>query len=115
MDSNSFCDSPNGEPRRNMPLTSLISEILPSASAPPQRSIAMVKARRTRSSSNGFFSVLKASWMLVIHVPVWTVTLSPSALTSWSRSDGVRPRNSASNWPLWMPGTTAEALTKNAL
>ena len=54
--------------------------ILDSAGAPFQRSIARVSARRTRTSSNGFFS-----WFMVTTLPQFqslscTAILSPSAL-----------------------------------
>ena len=77
-----------------MPPTVRTFAILASAGAPCHWSIASVSARRTRTSSNGFLL-----WLGVIRLPqfqslVCTVILSPSSLTSWSRADGGKPRNS---------------------
>ena len=49
----------NGEPGRITPPTERSVEIFDRPWLPPQRSIAISSALRTRTSSNGFFSVLK--------------------------------------------------------
>jgi hypothetical protein len=107
-------ESDHSAPGRKVPLTSLISDTLPIDSEPPHRSMASVRARRTRTSSNGFLSVLKVRRMLVTHGPSCTVTLSFMVSSSWSRSCGVRPRNSASYWPPRRPLTTVLLRTKIA-
>jgi hypothetical protein len=66
------------------------------AGAPPQRSMAMVKAWRTRRSSNGFLRALTVR-------PSSTMALPLSLSAIWSRSAGVRPRNSISNCPPMIP------------
>ena len=68
--------------------------IFDSASTPRQRSIARVRARRTRTSSNGFLA-----WLIVTTLPQfqslsWTAILSPSAFFNSSRAAGGKPRNS---------------------
>ena len=55
-----------------MPPTNFRIEILDSASDPPQRSIAMLSAWRTRMSSNGLRVVLNTSIRLFTQVPSWT-------------------------------------------
>ncbi len=86
-----------------------------SASEPPQRSIAMLSAWRTRMSSKGLRVVLNTIIRLLTQVPSNTSRLSFILSSSWAFSDGLRPRNSASNWPPMMPGTTPFDLTKKAL
>ena len=77
-----------------MAATGSVEVIFDNAGAPPQRSMASVRARRTRTSSNGFFL-----WFGVPIRPQFqslscTVILSPSALTNSSRAEGGSPRNS---------------------
>ena len=97
------------------PPTNLRIEILESASEPPQRSMAMLSAWRTRMSSKGLRVVLKTIIRLLTQVPSNTARLSFILSSSWAFSEGLRPRNSASNWPPMMPGTTAFDFTKKAL
>ena len=52
-----------------------------------------MSARRTRLSSNGFFSSLGVTWIEQFQGLSCTVILLPSALTRESRSAGVKPRN----------------------
>ena len=94
------------------PPTCLRIDILERFSEPPQRSIASDSAWRTRMSSNGLRLVLKTIIRLPTHGPSLTVSWSFILASSWSRSDGLRLRNSASNWPPRMPGTTPFDLTK---
>ncbi len=82
-----------------MPPTWRTSATLESACAPPQRSIASDSAWRTRTSSNGFFLVLKVTTSEHTHGVSCTVAFAPSVFTSRSRSAGECPRNSASTSP----------------
>ena len=75
------------------PATSFTIAMRESTREPSQRSIASVSARRTRLSSNGFFSWLNASTAWQFHGLSWIVTLGPSAWARVSRSPGVKPRN----------------------
>ena len=88
-----------GEPGRITPPTERSSEIFDRPALPPQRSIDINSARRTRTSSNGFFSVLKATSRLSVQLSSSMRILSPIAATSRSRSAGEMPRNSPSSCP----------------
>ena len=77
---------------------------------PPQRSIASVSARRTRTSA--IFGLL---WFGVTISTQFqslscTVTLSARAATSSSRCLGGKPRNSMSAWPPSIACTRADIL-----
>ena len=88
-----------GEPGRITPPTERKVEMRERPWLPPQRSIAMSNALRTRTSSNGFFSVLKTTSRLSVQLDSSTRILSPIACTMRSRSAGETPRNSASTCP----------------
>ena len=89
----------NGEPGRITPPTERSVEMRDRPWLPPQRSIAISSARRTRTSSNGFFSTLKQTSRLSVQLDSSMRILSPIACTSRSRSAGEMPRNSPSTWP----------------
>src|SRR6266404_2826925 len=83
-----------GEPGNTMPPTVRMIAIFDKAGAPCQRSTARVSARRTRTSSNGFFLWFGVTSRPQFQSLVCTVILSPSAPTNSSRAAGGRPRNS---------------------
>ena len=76
-----------------MPLTSLTTAMRDRLLDASQRSSASVSARRTRLSSNGLWSWFMATIIAQSHALSCTVILLPSACTSVSRSDGLKPRN----------------------
>src|SRR3954454_18932924 len=69
----------SGEPGKTMPPTVRTLAILDNASAPCQRSIARDSARRTRTSSNGFFWSLIQTTLPQFQSLSCTASLSPSA------------------------------------
>jgi hypothetical protein len=56
--------------------------------------MASASARRTRTSSNGFFLWLGVRMLPQFQSLSCTTIEEPASLTSWSRADGGRPRNS---------------------
>src|SRR6266478_654012 len=96
----SFCSSSfvaaSGDVGKTMPPTVCTLAILAISGAVCQRSIAKVSARRTRASSNGFFLWLGSRKLPQFQSLVCTVSLSPSAPTSSSRTVGGKPPNSIS-------------------
>src|SRR5262244_3700935 len=75
----------SGDPGKTTPPTVRTVAILARASAPFQRSMARVSARRTRTSSNGFFFWFGVKMLPQFRSLSCTVILSPSAPTSSSR------------------------------
>ena len=109
-----FCSSSlvaaSGEPGKTRPPTVWTVAILESAGAPFHGSIASAMARRTRTSSNGFFFWLGVTRFTQFQSLVCTVTLSPSSLTSSSRADGGMPRNSVAARSARMASTRTDCL-----
>ena len=78
------------------PPTSFTMVIFDSAFDPFQRSTARVRARRTRGSSQGFFSWCGTTQSAQSHGLSLTVIFEPSAPTRTSRAVGLNARNSMS-------------------
>ena len=83
--------------------------------AASRRSRARLRARRTRGSSNGFFSWWKAIVSTHVQGLFWITILSPSACfrLAWSRS-GVAPTQSAATRPPRSAATRAAPSTMNS-
>ena len=111
--SSSLAGNDQGAPGRKTPLTPLMRETLPRPRRRPSGPWP-VSAPGARGCRRRVCSTLKVSRMFVTHGPSCTVTLSFIVSSSWSRSCGVRPRNSASYWPPRRPFTTTLPRTKMA-
>src|SRR5215813_364471 len=95
----------SGDPGKTTPPTVRTVAILARASAPFQRSMARVSARRTRTSSNGFFFWFGVKMLPQFRSLSCTVILSPSAPTSSSRAADGRLRKSTAARSLRMAST----------